>query len=1031
MRSKFKWNLTVLLVFLMQVVFAQEKTISGVVTEGGVPLPGVSVVVKGTTNGTQTDLDGNYSIKAKAGDALVYSFVGMKEQTIIVGSQTKVNIAMQAEATQLTELVVGAMGIKRKPDEITTANQVVKARELTQASNPNVVQSLAGKVSGLQINTTSNGLTPGTDIILRGYRSISADNGALVVIDNVISTSGILSSLDPNTIESINVIKGANGAALYGSLGGNGVIVVTTKKGGKDGGKFTVDFKSSATFEDIAFMPERQDRFGQGWEGAFDWTDQGAWGPEFDGSMQPTGTPYPGPNDYRFYKYEHIEDNIKEFFKTGVTLQNSLTLSSGDENGYFSLSANKQNIDGVIPSNEYYKDFFSLSAGKQAGKFKLSANVRYTTDKTNRATNDTYRSLSNAATNIPIEEFSSGDNYDHWTLYETSPYWSLKNQRAISRNNIFDANADIQYSLNKNIDFVLRSSVRLNDFNQYAYTNEFKDELLLADTDRSVRSRYDSQKQTSRTLYTDLMSNFNYMLTQNLSLKSTLGVNITDRTTDFMAIGGNDLLIPGFYDITNISGIPDAVEAQTQRRGLAVFANVDLGYKDYLYFNLTGRNDWTSVLNAGNNSFFYPSAGASFIATNAFPSLKGNILNKMKISAGIVQVGNANAVNPYALNIRAVQPAGFPFGNLNSFISSVNGADQDLVSELVTSKEINLNLEFLNRGGTPRITLDATGAFSKNEDQILGINPSTASGLNTALINVGKTSTKSFEVDLGFTPIKTQDFQWSGTIGFSTYRTVVDKVSDQTVKIETDFYDVNGDGVKDGGTTVGISAIQGQEFPLITGTAYVRDDQGRVKLDSSGSPVRSSELVVLGKVTPDYILNFSTQFRYKGFRLNAVMDYRTGHSFYSQTANDLNDVGGTIESAQNGREPFLFPNSVVETAPNSGVYVPNTNVLTGGSTPASFQNYIQNNYSGIDENFVYDATALKLREVSLNYDFPSKVLKNSFLTGLSLGVSGRNLFTVLPKANRGYNDPEVGTGLEDFSQTPPTRLYSFSINVIF
>ena len=1028
MRFKLKLFLMFLMAFTLQSAIAQEKLVTGKVTEGGSSLPGVNVVVKGTTRGVQTGFDGSYSIKAREGEFLVFTFLGMKEVTREVGASNQINVSMSSESTQLTEIVVGALGIKRKKDQVTSSQQVVKAKDLLQANNPDAVQSLAGKVSGLQVNTTTTGLTPSTDIVLRGYRSISGGNGALVVIDNVISSSAILSSLDPNLIESVNVIKGANGAALYGQVGGNGVIVVTTKKGTKEEGKFKIDYKSSLTFEKVAFLPERQDRFGQGWEGNLDWTDQGAWGPEFDGSMQLTGTPYPGVNDYRYFKYEHIEDNILPFFETGMLSQNTITLSTGKADGYFTLSANRVVNDGVLPTNKYTKNFFALSAGKKAGKFNLSTNVRFTSDKTNRATNNSYQALSQGATNIPIEAFNSGDNYDHWTLYATSPYWSIRNQRVEQKNNIFDFNAEVQYDLNKNINAIFRNSVRFSDRKQWSYTNLFKDLLVIADTDRTVEARYDTAKRFSNDIYNDLMLNFDYNLTKDISVKALVGGNLTSSLIDRLDMGGNGLLIPGFYDISNITDIPEVDETQTRQRSVALFSNIDLAYRDYLFLNATARNEWTSKLAKNNNSFFYPSVGVSFVPTSAFKSIKGKTLSKMKLSASYVKVGNANAVDPYVLNERAVQAPGYSFGNLNSFIASVRGADANLKPETVTSNELNANFEFLNVG-VPRITLDATATFAKNKDQILEISPSRASGLQNVFVNVGQTSSKSYEVDLGLVPLRTDNFQWDLNLGYATYKTVVDRVSRQATQIETRFVDNNGDGIRDGGTTVGIAAIEGQEFPLIRGTAYTRDPQGRIVLDAQGNPIRSGELKVLGKVTPDYVLNFRTGLRYKSVRLNAVMDYRTGHKFYSGTANNLTAIGGTIETAQNGRKPFLYPNSSIQTAP--GVYTENTSVLTGGTSAAAFQRYITQNYESIDENFVLDATALKLREVSLTYDFSKKLLENTSIDALSLGVSGRNLFMLLPKANRGYNDPEIGTGLEFFSQTPPTRMYTFSLNVTF
>ncbi|WP_313803618.1 SusC/RagA family TonB-linked outer membrane protein [Flavobacterium sp.] len=1010
---KFKFNawLSLLVLLIGQIALSQTGTVSGKVSDqGGLGLPGVSVVVKGTTNGTQTDLDGNYSIQANKGATLVFSSIGLKTKEMIVSGQT-LNLTLEEEVSELEDLVVTAVGIKRKPDELTTANQVIKTAELTQANNPNAIQSLAGKVSGLQINTTSTGLTPNTSIILRGPKSISGNNEALVVIDNIISSAGVLASIDPNSIESMNVIKGANGAALYGERGSNGVIIVTTKKGNKTD-KLNVDIVSSVTFEEIAYLPETQDRYGQGWQGDLDWTDQGSWGPEYDGSMQIVGIPYPNSGDWRLFKYEHIEDNIKPFFNTGITYQNSISLSSGsEESGYATLNFNRQDFEGLIPEDTRVKNYINFAAGKKIGKFRLSGIARYTKDKSDRANGALYQTLSNTPGNVPVEMFSSGDNNDHWTLYDNSPYWVLKNARANSHTTISELMGEGQYFLNDNIDFILRSSVRSTALNSSAYLNSFIDLYEYTGTNRSIRSSYNRSITESTVLYTDLMANFNYDLTENLSFKSNIGLNITDSKSHGLSAGGSDLTLPLFYDLSNISNVIDANEDRFRQRTAAVFANFDLGYKNYLFLNLTGRNDWNSVLPKNKNNFFYPSAGISFIPTNAFEGLKGKILNKAKISASIVKVGNASALSAGSVNFVANQAPGYPYflTASNSFLLETTNVDPNIENEFVTSKEFNLNLEFLNR----RITLDASATFTENTNQLLNTTSSNATGFTSTLINVGKTSSKAFEVDLGFTPVKTNDIEWNNTISFSTYKTVVDKVTDDS--------NIVGSGAP------GIYAVEGEEFPLIRGTAYTRDDEGRIVLDANGNPIRSSQLQILGKTTPDYILNFSTSFKYKNFKLSAVADYRTGHVFYSGVADQLNSQGRTIESAQNGREPFVMPNSTVQ-----GSGTTNTSVLSGGSgSYAGYQSYVTDNYGFFDENFVLDATAFKLREVSLTYDLPTAFISKLKLNRLNIGVSGRNLLTVLPKENRGYNDPETGSGLAGYSFTPPTRFYAFSINLAF
>lgn len=1037
MKGKSKGFLTLLLLFFLQISFAQEKTIQGNVTDSSGPLPGVSILIKGTSKGAQTDFDGNYSIKANIGDTLVFSFVGMKTVEKIVSAANTINIQMEEDSSVLDEVVVTAIGIKRKPDEITTANQVVKADELNQASNPDAVQALAGKVSGLQINTTSAGLTPNTQITLRGSRSISGNNSALIVIDNIVSSAEVLSTLDPNTIESMNVIKGANGAALYGELGAAGVIIVTTKKGIKGSDKFSINLKSSVTVEEIALLPETQDRFGQGWGGNIETVDQGSWGVPYNNAIISVGTPDANGN-FRNFEYKHIEDNILPFFNTGFNLQNAVSIAGGSmKTGFVNFSYLNQELDGVIPTSELSKHNFSLTSGKQIDKWSIQGIARYTEESTddvnnrdvdNKRANNTYptismyQRLSNTPGNVPVEAFNSGDNNDHWTIYDTSPYWTLQNDRRLGSRRIFDLSGELTYQFNDNISGILRSSVRNIQDEDEIRRNAYLDTDGFVGTNRSIRSFYQIDNMAERFIYTDVLVNFDYKLTEDVTFKSNIGLNTTDRKFSRQVNGGFDLASAGFWHLSNITSIPDIFEQNSRSRTTSIFGQVDLGYKDYLFLNMTGRNDWNSVLPKANRSFFYPSVGVAFIPTKAFPELKTKIFHKAKVSASFVKTGNATALAPQQVSTVAILDTFYPDTGLVSLTGQASVVDQNIKNEFINSFETNVNLEFLNING-PRITLDASASFGKNTDQILNISSSSATGFFNSLINVGETSSTSLEVDLGFTPFKSDDFEVSGRVGFSTFRTTVDKVTEQSDRVEV----FNGPG------TVGAYAIEGEQFPILQGTAYERDDQGRVVVDANGTPQIAAGLKTLGQTTPDYILNFALNANYKGFRFAAVADYRTGHVFYSGIKNQLSGQGRTIETTYNDRLPFVFPNSTVQ-----GTGTDNTTVLSANGVPGNHPynnayDYYTGDHNDIDENFITDATAFKLREVSISYDLPNKFIEKLSLTRLNIGVSGRNLWTSLPSENLDYNDPEFAGrfGIGGYGITPPTRFYTLSVNVGF
>jgi len=1015
----------------MQFSFAQEKTVTGVVTDGKSPLPGANVVIKGTAKGVSADVDGKFAIKAKAGDVLVVSFQGYDNKSVTVGTANTYNVKLSEAATKLDEvLVTTSVGIKKKADAITSSSQVIKAKELNQASSPNAVQSLIGKVSGLQINTTNSGVNATTRIVIRNNKSITQNNQALIVIDGVISSAGAFSSLDPDSIESVNTMKGAQGAALYGSDGVNGVIIVSTKRGtGSD--KLNVKFSSSLDFEDLAFLPTRQTRYGQGWNGQNVSYENGAWGPEFDGTMVAVGLPQ-ADGSYVVAPYvSRGSDNIKEFFKTGVLSQNRISLSYGKSDGYMYFAAERQNRDFVIDGDAYGKNNFLFKAGKKVGKFTFDGNASYTNTRTTQASSFLYDDLIQTATNIPIGLFANSGNAGHWSVYTTNPYWSLENDRSDSSLNTFNGIAKIQYDINKNINVVYTANANFSSGDGLSYVNAYQNAYTGTQLfDNSQTSSFSAFNNNRRALYADLIFNFNYDLAKDLNLKVNIGNNVQDVLNNSVGVGGSNLAIEGLYNIAYLTGDPtfgSTTFNNTSRiRKYSYFGQADVAFKEFLFLNVTGRKDWTSVLAKGNNSYFYPSAGLSFVPTKAFPGIKGKTLEYAKLYLNYTKVGKAD-ISPYAINANYVTDAAYPMNGVGSYIQSLSSTDPNIKPEFFTTKELGINLAFFNN----RLTIDAAAYKTDSKDLITNISPSYTSGYTGSIINIGKAETKGLEIDLGFTPIKTENFKWDNRISYSTSKMKVIKVSDQQKSVS-----VSNGYAATANYNVGIFAEEGEEFPLIKGRAYKRDDQGRVIIDAtSGMPLLTSEYQKLGVANPDYVLGYNTSFEYKGIRLAAVIDYRHGGSFYSQTMNRLSTFGYLVESAQGGRTGFIFPNSSIETSP--GVFVPNTSVVTGGTTYSSYLNYNNDNFTDVAENFVLDATAFKVRELALSYSFSKKLLAKTSLEALSIGVNARNPFIKLPKANRGYADPEASVtsgnaqGFQYTGQYPSTRSLGFSVNLTF
>jgi len=1021
MKTKFNGILTLLLAFVVQLTFAQEKTISGtVVDETNMPLPGATVVIKGTTTGTSTDFDGKYSITANAGDILNFSYVGYAGQDATIGAETTIDIALALD-NSLETVVVTALGIKRKPKELAYATQNVKSSELNQAKATNAASALVGKVSGLQINTTSNGVNPNTRVVLRGSRSLTGNNQALIVIDGFPSTRGALSQIDPNNIESTTILKGANAAALYGSDGANGAIMITTKRGGDE--KMRIELNSTTTFETVSFIPKRQTKYGQGWNGGFDPVENTNWGPELDGSLQDVGN---GFNGQRQYTYVAREDNIKDFYNTGVTKQNGLSVSGGNATSNIFFGASDVTTDGIVEDDRFHKNTFRLNAGKTIGKFTTNVSAAYLTSTTDVVGNtdaiggagsSLYRQLLQTPINIPLSEFSNTTTPDeHFTNYATNPYWLIKNVRDETNFDKFQGVVDLKYDVTDWFNVVYRLGADFSSNKNKAYTNKYVSQVSTGISSFNfTHDVYDSDTFT-RHINSDLLLNFDFNITEDITSKVLVGHNVKQYDTKNITLSTADLT---FDAIHNVSGATGDLAGSTyigRHRKIGVFGSAEFGYKNYLFVTATGRNDWSSTQALENNSFFYPSVGLSFIATDAFPSLKGNIFNNVKVAASHTKVGNS-LPGEYTTVAGIEAAPGFPF-SVPGYEYQNTVPDPNIEPEFVTTTEVNLNLGFLKN----RITLDAAYYTGGAENQILSSATSYASGTKFVRKNAGDLDIEGFELDLAGKIVSNDKWKWNARASYATSETIVNSLAGDVNQIPL---------ATAGGGTATSAAVVGESFPSILGTAYTRDSQGRIVIDpNTGNPIQSSEQKLLGKATPDYILGLSTDVSYKGIRLSTVFDYRTGHQFYNDTAQLLDFLGATEESAAGNRLPFVVPNSSYETTP--GTFVANNNIATSSGA----QPYWDAIHSNIAENYVVDATAFKCREIALSYTLNSKILERLPVNNVVIGVNARNVFSIYPKANK-YTDPEFATstgngqGVGSTSGTPPTRTIGFNVNLTF
>ncbi|SEA27167.1 SusC/RagA family TonB-linked outer membrane protein [Bizionia paragorgiae] len=1041
MKTKFSGILTLFLAFVVQLTFAQEKSISGTISdENGLPLPGVNIVVKGTNSGTQSDFDGKYALSASTGDVITYSFVGYKDVNKTVGTSNTISFSMEVDVATIDEVVITAMGIKREKRETSYVTESVDSDKLLTVQPQSAASALAGKVAGLQINVQDNGVKPSTQILLRGLRSITQSNSALIVIDGSISTQGAFDQLNPNDIESINTLKGATAAALYGSRAANGALLITTKTGQK-GDKFTIGVNSSYTIEQVAYMPDFQTQYGSGWQGAYDPYENTNWGPAFDGVRRRVG-PIFNDGSYQSLAYAPIKDNLKDFYNTGGSSNNTVYVSGSDEKNRFYMSFGRLETEGIVPDDTYTRNSLRVNASRKMGKLELGLTSSYTTDKSDLVgqtigsqDRPLYWFILNTTANIPLSQYKDWRNDKYaspngwYNAYYQNPYWAIDTNRDTDKSNRLVANMNADWEVTEWLDLTGRIGVNsLNsigkewrDAQAYAPNSDYLETAGRPDPVSSFVEDYEAQ---SLEYSADFLAQSEFELSEKFNLKAILGATTLTQKLRQSAYRANNLSIPGFYDLSNTTGqlagglVGGAFVNERVKRTYGLFGDFSLGYDNFLFASFSGRQDYTSTLSSDNNSYFYPSFGLSFLFSD--------LLNFDALNFGKVTYSNATVYNdlgPYSINETYGQQAGFPYSStgLNGFVVSGVAVDTNVQKEKIKTDEIGLNLEFFKR----RVTLNAAYYQTTTTDLITTATTAPSAGSNSILTNIGSVEGSGVELSLGLVPFRAEndgDFNWDVNVNFTTNENKVVSIQPGLDQIQIG-----------GGATSGLWAVVGEDFPQVRAVGYERDDQGRVIVNANtGNPVVGG-LKDLGKTTPDYIVGLTNAVSYKGFTLTGTMDYRTGHVYISQLGDAMEFTGRSAESVSSNRQDFVFPNSVVNVGTaNDPVYVANNNIpVTGGR-----QNFWTNTYNDIKENYVKDATALKLREVSLRYDMPSKYLDNAFISKLSIALIGRNLITWLPEENR-FSDPEFnnsagnGIGLGGYFQSPPTRSFGVNLNLEF
>lgn len=1045
----------------------QDRTVTGTVTaqEDGLSLPGVSVVVPGTQLGTQTGADGKFVIKVPAGrNSLKFSYIGYASQTIVIGSKTVVNVAMTLDAKQLGEVTItGALGIKRQAREVGYAATNVGNKELTQANVTNIANGLTAKVSGLQVNTVNNGVDPATRIVLRGNRSINGNNSALIVVDGVPVPGSNINSINPNDIQDVNVLKGASAAALYGSEASNGALIITTKRGTANG-KPVIRYSNAVQLQKVAYFPEFQNKFGTyGGEGGADidpltgfarfvpYENQN-YGPAYNGETVVLGPPTEN-GEKLTVKYAALDkDPRKNFFNTGVTEQNDLSYSQGDADNSFFFSAQNVYTEGVVPDDKNKRTAIRIAAARKFGIFKADFSLGYT--NTNINTYGTSYDGSLLFTNViqtpsfvdlrglfsdPSSTF--GNPNDFYSAYHVNPYWQIKNSRVKQTRDVILGSLnltltptkwfDVNYRVAQNFGIYQQRNTKAQvNFSQYAISDpmgagnvpsgfpsgkipgQVFDYTQYGDGTSNLDNGYGRLQQ-------DVALNFHHTFFNDFKTDLMLGNTIWQQRYKYITASSANLLIPDYYNVNAIGGAPNAGQAENLIRQIGLYGALNIGYKGYAFLEITGRNDWDSRLSKQKRSFFYPSAKASFIFTDAISALKDNkVINYGKLRAAFSQVGQVS-VGPYSINNTFGVTSGFPYGGVGGLSLGSTNNNPLLEPEKVNEFEVGTELGFLDS----RINVGATWYKQNSKNQTLGVQTSPATGFSSATINAGEIENRGWEFDLKLNVLQKSNnkvgLEVGGNLGVydSEVKSLIPGVANE--------FQITG-------TSTNIFAVVGQPYPVVRGTDMMRDPQGRIIVSPvTGYPIIDPKLKVLGRTTPKYILGLNTTVSYKFVSLSAIGEYRGGNVIYNSIGSTLNFGGISAKSAEADRQRFIFPNSVIETSP--GVFVPNTQYSIRDGNYGFWQSSA---YNRTVTPFVSSAAFWKLREVNLNFDLSQFINRTKFVKGLNLALTGRNLLLFKPKDNP-WADPEYNldnsnaVGQTSAAQTPNTRLFGANLQVTF
>lgn len=1054
--------------------FAQTRTVTGKISlPNGQPLPFVNVTVKGTSVGTASNSQGVYSINVPEGsNTLVFSFVGYKLQEINIENRSTIDVTMQESSAELTNVVVTALGIERSKRSLPFSVTQVGGENLTQAREISTANALEGRVAGVNVSKIASGPGGSSRIVIRGAKTLGSTlNQPLYVIDGVpidnsnMGQAGLwggadqgdaLNSINPDDIASISVLKGASAAALYGSRAANGVILITTKKGTARKG-IGIEYNANYVLESVQNLTDFQTSYGDGgyvgnslltskatkassleehWN---NWWGAQAWGPKFDGSpvVQFDGVTRP---------YSYKGDNWKRYYNLGHQLTNTIALSGGSETQNFRLSLSDLRSDGVFPNSGFNRTNVTLSTNSKFGKkLTVTARVLYSNEKTKNRPN-----LSDAPGNANLAVYYTPGDVDirdmigdpnkpgavpsaqiqqekgitifdqkapgeefqvNYNLWQQNPYWAAYQ---FKNNDVRDrviTSGEARYNIT---DFLYVQGQAGMDW--YTLRNT---RLTPQGTGYERGGNMTESENRVREINLQYMVGFNKTF-DKFGVNAFVGGNLMRRTTEYMAENGTGFNTPFLAAISNAT-LHDYSYGYGKRGINSLFGSAELSYNNYLFLTGTARKDWFSVLNPKTNSILYPSIGGSFVFTDAFKILP-KWLSYGKLRVAWAQVGNTESVQPYQTLVTygaSITHLGRPLGGLTS---GNNLPNPNLVP--FTSSEIEYGLEarFFNN----RVGLDVTYYDQKTTNDILNAGISQASGFATTSVNLGKITNKGVELLLTVTPIRSSAVTWDVSLNFAKNNSKVVSLIEGQERLFVE---------EPRTRTAAVYHIVGYPYGMITGVTQLRDPAtGLLVYDSSGAPLTDGNYQILGNGVPDFTGGLTNSLTWKNLNLSFLIDFKAGGDLYSGTNVRMTEAGFTKQTllGREGEAPLTI-NGVVQsgTDPNgSPKYIPFTKTLT----PGEANNYWNQLGERAQENFVYDASFIKLRQITLGYTLPTKLFTNTPIRSLMLSFVARNLAIIYK--NVPNIDPEStyssgnAQGLDYFGM-PASRTYGFNLRVTF